>query len=463
MKPLKKIQLITTLLVMGFLLAFSSSLSKTHAFDGIWSFLNNLQAVEEKVERLCTPTKAAFKDIAADQTEQSIVRFSYNYEQAAKEYLVYETMGISRENIHGCMIEKFGPLKTVCSLVTGFQAPANCDAFGPNAGGIVMDYPNGLLGLVMAGQDMMYDTQPPLSLAYYFDRQTQKIPFVGKALAAGTPSEYKALYLKEIFYAWELIRDLSYAALAIIMLVIGIMIASRRKVNAQAVVTIQYAIPRVVIAIILVTFSYPIGATIANLSMRAAVIAPGIVYKTIETKISDNLGGEPIEKFFTVENVLGVESAKLIFPAIIGYFLMAGAALGLLIGLIILVVIALLVVALLALVKFFIVYLKMIFSILLSPLVFTISAIPGNDEKVENWFKQMLAYTLSMIAIPSLFLLSFGMGLIVAAGQLGDGEIPFGGMITQAFTTIVFMLGGLLITIQAPKKIEEGVMGTKKR
>jgi len=49
----------------------------------------------------------------------------------------------------------------------------------------------------------------------------------------------------------------SYVLLLVVM---GIMIMTRKKINPQAVVTVQNVLPRVAISVVLVFFSYAIGA-----------------------------------------------------------------------------------------------------------------------------------------------------------------------------------------------------------
>jgi hypothetical protein len=57
---------------------------------------------------------------------------------------------------------------------------------------------------------------------------------------------------------WKAFRNIAYFLMAIVMITIGFLIMFRKKIDPKTVVTAQNAIPRVIIALILITFSYAI-------------------------------------------------------------------------------------------------------------------------------------------------------------------------------------------------------------
>ncbi len=57
---------------------------------------------------------------------------------------------------------------------------------------------------------------------------------------------------------WRVFRNLAYVFFTVIIIVIGFMILFRQKIGNQAAVTAQQALPRIVVALLLVTFSYAI-------------------------------------------------------------------------------------------------------------------------------------------------------------------------------------------------------------
>lgn len=64
---------------------------------------------------------------------------------------------------------------------------------------------------------------------------------------------------------WKAIRNVSYFLLVIIMLILAFMIMFRAKTSPQTVITAQSAIPRVIIALILITFSFAIAGFLIDL------------------------------------------------------------------------------------------------------------------------------------------------------------------------------------------------------
>jgi hypothetical protein len=65
--------------------------------------------------------------------------------------------------------------------------------------------------------------------------------------------------LNPILSTWVVFRNIAYLGFVIIFLVIGFMIMFRQKIGSQTAVTAQQAIPRIIIALLAVTFSYAIA------------------------------------------------------------------------------------------------------------------------------------------------------------------------------------------------------------
>jgi len=97
--------------------------------------------------------------------------------------------------------------------------------------------------------------QQPSSREYIADLlDSVGVPTVTSAYAQGTG--YKAMSPFLVF--WKAFRNLAYSLYIIMFVVVGIMIMLRTKVSAQAVITIQAALPNLLITLLLITFSYAI-------------------------------------------------------------------------------------------------------------------------------------------------------------------------------------------------------------
>ncbi len=64
---------------------------------------------------------------------------------------------------------------------------------------------------------------------------------------------------------WTLFRNFAFLIMVIIMVIIGFMIMFRAKINAQTVISVENALPKIVIAMILITFSYAIAGFMIDL------------------------------------------------------------------------------------------------------------------------------------------------------------------------------------------------------
>jgi len=80
------------------------------------------------------------------------------------------------------------------------------------------------------------------------------IPTVSRAYAQGTGYTAMSPFLP----FWKAFRNLAYSLYIIMFVVVGIMIMLRTKVNAQTIITIQTALPNLLITLLLITFSYAI-------------------------------------------------------------------------------------------------------------------------------------------------------------------------------------------------------------
>jgi len=71
--------------------------------------------------------------------------------------------------------------------------------------------------------------------------------------------------LRPILPIWKAFRNISYIAFVIIFVAIGFMIMFRAKINPQTVVSIQAALPKIIVTLLLVTFSYAIAGLMIDL------------------------------------------------------------------------------------------------------------------------------------------------------------------------------------------------------
>ncbi len=71
--------------------------------------------------------------------------------------------------------------------------------------------------------------------------------------------------LSPVLGLWKVFRNLAYFFFVIIFLAVGFLIMFRSKIGGQTAVTVQQALPKIVVALLLVTFSYAIAGLMIDL------------------------------------------------------------------------------------------------------------------------------------------------------------------------------------------------------
>jgi hypothetical protein len=102
----------------------------------------------------------------------------------------------------------------------------------------------------------------PLSGITYVKDKLRKFDVIPEAQAQGF-GFIQALNPFQVF--WRLSRDIVYSLFVVATIIMAFMVMFRVRLSPQTVVTVQYAIPKIIIALILVTFSYAIAGFLVDL------------------------------------------------------------------------------------------------------------------------------------------------------------------------------------------------------
>lgn len=279
----------------------------------------------------------------------------------------------------------------------------------------------------------------PVSLAYFWNRQVEPIPFMGKALAQA-PDDYSGPFLPTIYVFWKAFRNAAFGAMAIIMIIVGIMIMTRKKLDPRTAVTVQYAVPRVLLALVLITFSYPIGAVFVSFGWSLANSADNMIRTLILAPEDLGTFGQAI--------MIGAYSLKGGISAV----------------LLILTMILVLILWIMAMFKVLSIYIKMLISIIGAPIIFTYGAIPGKGEVTTNWFKKMGVNVLSLFAI----YLSIGLthaAISVLFASISNQQnflTGFFAALIGNFLLYFIAIYGYNYARKVPNKIEDAILGKKR-
>ncbi len=64
---------------------------------------------------------------------------------------------------------------------------------------------------------------------------------------------------------WKIFRNVSYTLLVLVVITIGFLIMFRANLGAQTIVTIENSLPRIIVAMLLITFSFPIAGFLIDM------------------------------------------------------------------------------------------------------------------------------------------------------------------------------------------------------
>lgn len=313
-----------------------------------------------------------------------------------------------------------------------------------------------LIGLANAVDGAVRTEPVPANLAYYWNDQIAHVPFANKALAADVQYQNAPL-IGVVLDLWKTVRNIAFGFLSVVMLVTGIAIMTRKKLNSQLVVTAQYAIPRIALAVILIVFSYPIGAVMATSMRYLAQLSERVVCSTAASDLGvlKNLTLCPASSTALAALILVYTVLALIPTG--GMALTTVAVIG--VALLIIVILKLLIV-----VRAAILYLQLIFSIILSPISFAMGAVPGNEKSTENTIKQWLSYLAGYVA---LFAVSAATDVIVIKLLIGPfNSFSFGALLSSLFAALfapVIYIFGALMALRTPGKVKTFIMGDDKK
>ena len=351
-------------------------------------------------------------------------------------------------------------LNSITELVAGNIALA------PKSSGF--GYSGGLIGNMNSYISALYEYPPA--------RSGDFIRYV--AHNAGFPDPVNKVYaakgfgvtgLQPVFPIWVAIRNIAYLLFAIVFIVIGLMIVLRVKIDPKTVITVQNALPRIIWALIIITFSYPLAGFLIDFMYLAIGFSLYIIQLTglypalgqftqdlsqvnlvglIGTNFSSvgpqlgNLTGKTLADLLKIANLPSINIAgqnvvtTVIGPLVGAYFSISVAW---------------------ALISTFIAlitsYGTILFEIIVSPIILLGEAIPGRNS-FQNWIKDLLANLLVFPLVITMIL--FGNIIIEQFTKVGASVNPEEVFIPPMIGVPPQSLGaliGFVIIMTIPKSI----------
>lgn len=315
-----------------------------------------------------------------------------------------------------------------------------------------------LLGYAYLVSNTIQYEPVPVNTAYFFNSYLAKIPVVGDKAYAATQGAYGQTLINASLGIWEIFRNIAYGLMALVMLWVGFAIITRRRISAQTVVSVQYALPKIVIALILIAFSYPIGATITSISWALWNSAPKIIQSLS--------GATTFADLYAIYLKLGIGGQMILLFSMLA----ATSGGGALLLISILILIVCIVFFLWAYLKSLWLYIKMVINTATSPLQIAMFALPGQDDKLEKWFMQMLAMGMGLFGMRMVMDLTgvFALELIgnaftadTSTGAFSVAQAIVSGQLFNFYIAPMLIVFGYATAIKVPDMLDEMLVNPK--
>jgi len=95
--------------------------------------------------------------------------------------------------------------------------------------------------------------------------------------------------IRPLMGVWKAMRDISYLLLVLVIVTIGFMIMLRSKINPQTVVSVENALPKIVMSLIYITFSFAIAGFLIDMMYVSLVLIITILGPQQATRATKDL------------------------------------------------------------------------------------------------------------------------------------------------------------------------------
>lgn len=311
-----------------------------------------------------------------------------------------------------------------------------------NAGRCLKDaqgisYTNGLLGTQGQIIASLFETQPS-SREYFADiLENIGVPTISRAYAQGTG--YQAM--QSFLPFWKVFRNLAYSLYIIMFVVVGIMIMLRTKVNAQTIITIQSALPNLLVTLLLITFSYAIVGFMIDIMyfliyFVVYLLAAADIIQTPTDAISRLLSYSAWSVIFEGRNSIISACALAIGEVLSGLgtggFEVVGTIVSMVSIMYLIVAVAFAIAMLKLMVALLKSYIMIIVQTITAPIQILMNAMPGS-KAFSSWLKTTASYLLPFPVAASMFILAAvfvgdpsGATILKSRSIFGDKANPFG-------------------------------------
>lgn len=147
----------------------------------------------------------------------------------------------------------------------------------------------------------------PVSSVAYFKDIASRLHIVPEAQAQG----FGFGAANPILELWKVVRNITYFLLILVIITMAFMIMFRVRISPQTVITVQSSLPKIILALILITFSYAIAGFLIDL-MYVIIGLLSAIFTT---------GPSPISDFSWSDMYAALTGGRSIFSLMLFYFL----------------------------------------------------------------------------------------------------------------------------------------------
>jgi len=242
-----------------------------------------------------------------------------------------------------------------------------------------------------SGKLLGFFATPPISGVKYFASVFKDAGLITNAQAQSFGFDVGLAPVQQV---WAFFRNLAYAGFVIIFVVIGFMIMLRAKIDPQTVASVQTALPRIVIALILVTFSYALAGLMVDLLFVFTSLAVNVLNSSGTNTAANVSTTNAFESIFVLWSKTGDNLTKFVIETTKNINSVIGSIAGVFdwgLGWIIKIVLGVVFLFIAFRIFFMLImaYVQIIILTIFGPIQFLFSAMPGQSP--IGWFKSMLA------------------------------------------------------------------------
>lgn len=267
------------------------------------------------------------------------------------------------------------------------------------------------------GSLIVSTSYPPASGIQSINDTLAKFDLAAPAQAQG----YGYTYTNAILPLWRAARNFSYLVMILLLVIAGFMIMFRIKINAQAAVTLQLMIPKIVFTLLGITFSYAIAGLVIDLvyvllALTLAIAGPAGAFTdnpvTVITWFSTPAFSRIVFYYFFVlvasmetiwVNLTTITSLGDIVNSVVAVLLLAA-------------VVCVIVMLLKIWIMLLKTYVHLLFLIIAGPIYILFGLLPGSSMGIGKWLRQITAHASVFLVVPLMFFLN----MVIWSGILVD-------------------------------------------